>query len=486
MKTLIQKLLIFSSFLLAIIIFADVATACSCIESRTVDQEFAASETVAVLKLQSVEKAMEDQEYYTVDGIKQSKLSVEKVFKGELKSGETLTFAQGSGADCIWTFSEDEIGTEFLFYLREKSAKDDLWYGSICSRSGKIKHTASDILYIEKEKEMRGKTRLFGGVVQSIKSATEDKKFNFKPLANKTIRIQGNGKDIKLKTDKNGIYEIYELPPGKYKVSTEKIEGYRFSNERNTFFEVEIKEKSHTEQGFYFDIDNAIGGRLFDANGKPLKDVRLSLLPLSGKKANYFFGYTRTDNDGNFRFEEIPKETYLIIINEDGKITPTEPFGTFYYPGVKDKASAARVTVDAGIFIENLVINAPETFESVVINGTLVFEDNEPVPNKTIEFFLEIEKSDDERPKAISEAKTDEKGQFSIKIIKGQKGKLLSSMYIYSGDYEDCPKLERFIQNRDEKYGSIETQNVNIEATENLSGIILKFPFSTCEKEKGK
>ena len=47
---------------------------------------------------------------------------VERVFKGKLKIRDEIVFGQGGGADCIWTFDEESIGHQFLFYLkRERS-----------------------------------------------------------------------------------------------------------------------------------------------------------------------------------------------------------------------------------------------------------------------------------------------------------------------------------------------------------------------------
>ena len=53
-------------------------------------------------------------------------------------------------------------------------------------------------------------------------------------LTDSPIVIKGNGKTIRLKTDKNGVYEIYDLAPGRYRVTPVKIRGYKFYRERRT------------------------------------------------------------------------------------------------------------------------------------------------------------------------------------------------------------------------------------------------------------
>lgn len=492
MKTLIRKLLIFCSFLLAIVIFADVANACSCIRSGTVDIEFAKSPTVVVLKLQSVEKWAEGEKGYGYDGVKQSMLSVEKVFKGKLKVGENLTFRQGGGGDCIWTFSEKEIGTEFLFYLGERSVKKNTWAGFTCSRSGSTKYRASDLLYLEKEAKMRDKTRLSGTISQHIPLLAESEISPYKMLTGKELRIIGNGKDITLKTDENGVYEIYDLPAGKYKVLTEGINGYKLYNTKDASTEVEIKAKSHTEQDFNFRIDNRISGRFFDANGKPLKDVCLDLLPASGKKPQYFYEADCTDENGKFEIDEIPIGTYVIVINDDGEISADEPFGTFYYPNVLSLDDAAKITIGAGDYFDNLIINAPKTAEIITVSGVLKFENgktanDENAENASIEF---IEESEDKNSKdkddenISSRTQIDEKGRFTIRILKGQKGKLRGSLMTYEGKYENCPKLDKLIRKAGNRIGDIETPAIEIEAVSNLEGVELTFPFPSCKKKK--
>ncbi len=485
MKT--HKILIFCATLLAFFVSTDVVSACSFVRSGTIDTEFDTTPNVAIFKLQSVEKLAEGEKGYGVDGIKQSKLTVEKVFKGNLKVGDILTFAQGGGADCVWTFSEKAVGNEYLFYLDAKPDKDKIWAAITCSRSNSVKYAAADLLYLEKMAKVRGKTRLSGAITQSIRAAVEGEESSYHQLAGRKVRVSGNGKNIELKTDENGVYEIYDLPVGKYKVTPEKVNGYKFTREeKSDSVEVEIEAKSHTEQDFDFSIDNAIRGKLFDANGKSLKDVCLDLLPVRGKKPPYFYQADCTDENGKFEFEEIPAGTYVIVVNDDGELSSSEPFGTFYYPSATRREDAAAITIGAGDFRDDLIVNAPQTIETVTMTGVLLFEDGKPVAKESVKFFAETENSKprDKYAQADARTATDEKGQFSVRILKGQKGKLFGSMYSYIGEYDKCPKLDKIIRAKGDSAEDIETPPIEIDAINDLSGIELKFPFPGCKKAK--
>jgi protocatechuate 3,4-dioxygenase beta subunit len=276
------------------------------------------------------------------------------------------------------------------------------------------------------------------------------------------------------------------LPVGKYKVTPEKVYGYKFSDEKSSSVEIEIEAKSHTEQDFDFSIDNAIHGKVFDTSGKLLENVCLDLIPARGKKAPYFYQGDCTDENGRFEFDEIPAGTYVVVINEEGKITSNEPFGTFYYPNTTNRAEAAEITIGAGDFREDLIINAPQTAETVTISGTLLSENGKSVFDEAVEFFAEIEgrKERDRYTQADARAKTNKDGSFTIKILKGQKGKLFGSMNTYVGEYENCSKLDKLIRAEGNSVEDIETPSISIEAINNLSGFELKFPFPSCKKAK--
>lgn len=469
----------------AVLIAADTVTACSCM-SPSLETAVDESANIVVLKLRAAEKYSEGEQGYGVDGIKQSRLSVEKVFKGKLKIGQELFFSQGGGADCIWTFSELRIGTEYLFFLEKKPDKNNLWSGYICSRSNSLKGAAADLKYLENLSDARGKTRLSGMIARQDKPAVEGETGSYNVLAGATVVIRGRGKNIKLKTDADGVYEIYNLPAGKYTVTPEKINGYKFNDEREDSAEVEITAESMTEKDFEFTVDNSISGRFLDSYGKPLKGVNLDLLPARGNKPPYFYQGDSTDENGLFEFNEIPIGTYVIVVNEKNEISARQPFGTFYYPNKTDRAVAAEITIGAGDHFKDLVITAPMTAETVTISGVLLFEDGNPVNNESVNFFNKIENLSEIKKYASPDSRTttDKNGRFSIKILKGQKGILFGSMSSYLGKYEKCPALDKLIIEQGNTLADVETPVLQIFADNYLNEVELKFPFPECRKAK--
>lgn len=479
MRKLFQKILIVCWILLSISVFTEIAKACSCYPIETVEKELAKTPNVLILKLQSVKQnAGEATNFF---------LSIEKVFKGNLKIGDVLIFKVES--NCSWMFSEDEIGNKFLFYLGERPAKDEKWVGSICSRSGRVNSKTNDLSFLENQEKLRGKTRLSGKLDKFIQNLDELQTVSFEPLANRQIRITGNGKNIKLVTDENGFYEIYDLPLGKYKITPEKIDGFIFSSDNLDYAEVEIKARSHTEENFLYSINNEISGKVVDRKGKPIEDVCVNLVSQKTGKA-LILHESRTDKEGKFEITSIPPGTYKIVINQDSEEmslnSPNPKFMTFYYPNVQTEKEAAEITVEANYFLRNLKLVPPTMLETILLTGRLLYSDGKPATDERIQFVTAEEISESSRNIVVSdfEVKTDKAGKFSLEVLKGKSGVLRGIFYSFLGDDEICPEIKELLKPKGNGIQGLETNRFEIAATENVTEIELKFPFSSCKKAK--
>jgi hypothetical protein len=265
MKKLIAYCSIFLIILLASTYEVD---ACSCVRSPAVDVAYQRTANVVMMKLRAVEKYVDGEKGYGAGGFKQAKLTVEKIYKGGFKTGDELTFAQGGGADCVWTFSDEDIGAEYLFYLGAKPVKPNLWVAGTCSRSTSRQWAAADLLYLDKLEAVIGKTRLSGTVTQSIDSAVEGGESVDRALHNPRVVVTGNGKTVALWTDAKGVYEVYGLAPGKYSVTPEGVEGYKFGYPaKQKSLEVTVTPAAHTEANIEFEIDNRTRRQVFRCKG---------------------------------------------------------------------------------------------------------------------------------------------------------------------------------------------------------------------------
>jgi len=187
---------------------------CTCAPKRPVLDEFEWAGVVVIARVASVEKAeKKDRERYDY-GVRSARLVIEKVYKGEAKVGQEIVFAQGDGANCLMRFSEEYIGRRALYYLGDVPPNDEPMVVSFCGRSGSVDTATEDLLYLDKLGQVRGKTRVSGKYAGGF--YRRDLK-----VAGRKIRFVTDADSYETITDENGVFEIYGLPPGDYRLEPE-------------------------------------------------------------------------------------------------------------------------------------------------------------------------------------------------------------------------------------------------------------------------
>lgn len=463
--------------------------ACSCVrEKPTVLESYEGSDIVVVARIVSVETPEK-----AVDGVRLAKLIVEKCFKGYLKPGAEMTFEHGGG--CLFNFEEDDIGTQFLFYLPAKQKGQKLWSATYCGRSKNVDDAADDLLYLENLANARGKTRLSGTLSFYQISRFEDKDTLFQTLSGRRIRVICENHTYELVTNKAGVYEIYGLPPGAYTIEPEIPDGWKiddsarstrwsapeYKNERTTRkhpFRLILEAERHAYFDFAYGFATALRGRLLDTAGKGMKGVCVTIV--SGQARDCFCKCEYTDDEGAFDIDDIPPGQYVVAVNKDAKISSVAPFHTLYYPGTFEREKAAVLTVGPGQISEGLNILVPKMEETVTVEGVALFSDGKPVVNALVQF------EPDKTSAAVDGrawARTDSTGRFAIKILTGLSGIMYDEMFTYSGEYLNCPKLEELIKAGP---GSliIRTNALAIQADDDARNLVLRYTFPGCQKAK--
>jgi hypothetical protein len=465
-------------------------------------KSFDESDEVVILRAISVEKVENkenDDENY-VDGVKTTTMVVEKVFKGKLKVRDEIVFGQGGGADCIWTFDEESVGEQFLFYLTrpEKLATDDLfagkqaglWFGFGCGRSRGLAHATEDLLYLENIAKVRGKTRISGTLGGGFTYPDID-------IDGKKIKIIGPKKTYVTKTDKNGIFEIYDLPPGKYFVEPEipagwKIDPYWLRYSQNVAGDdlgrpemksprqvaVMLEPKQHASVDIVLTIENSVRGRVLDPKGKGMYGVCVYMLR-PGQDA---WGPSDcTDEKGRFDITQIPEGEYVLVANQDGKPSYREPFPRIFYPNVTERERAAVINIRPGEKITDLDIVIPKLEETVTITGVLQYSDRKPVVEKWVKFKVT---TPDEKVDGDVNEKTDNAGRFTLTVLKGLTGELSAEDWLMTGLYKNCPKVDELIAKSEQNNVTVYSNVVKLTTEQDVYNVELILPFPQCEKVK--
>lgn len=413
-------------------------------------------------------------------------MQVEKGFK-RATVGEEIVLRQPNH-NCAPKF---ETGTRHLLYanLHEDSKT---WEVLGCGRSTSADSAHDDLSYLENLSEAAKQTRLSGSIEHY--EDTLEKGFSLiKPLTGIKVSIVGQDKSYEAYTNRHGVYEVYGLPVGKYEIKPELPSGYKvrfpmpfgpvsYTKERS--FQVELKVGSCAGADFIISSDTAVTGAVFGVDGKPMPDVCLELISAEAKAANsYFRIFDCTEKDGRYELKQIPPGRYLILANNDGKLSGSEPFRPTYYPGVFDKEKATVITIGEGQKLGGYDIYIPEQFPTIVLEGVLLFSDRRPAPGNNLKFEVDDPKDGGEH--MFYSKTTDEQGRFSLKIIQGVSGSLKGKMLTYSGEYENCPEVEKLIAEKGKRsIATLETPSVKIDGAISVQNIKLVFPFASCKKKE--
>ena len=486
-------------FLPAFFLASGTAKGCSCAIQPTVQKEYDWASVVVVAQMISVEKG---QTATTRDRIQLTTMMVEKVFKRSVKLNEQIIFAQGGGADCVWMFNDKDIGQRYLFYLHADDGIKDkgprLWIASTCGRSRRLEYAADDLLYLENISKVRGRTRLSGTLMFYQPPILEGQEPTGVVLAGKKVSVIGEKKTYELITNRDGVYEIYDLPPGRYRIEPEIPNAWRIDysyasvepkdnkqrsedGSKRQHFQVIIEAEKHAYRDFTYGVDNTIRGSVLNPAGIGMNNVCVKLIPAQGKASRSFYEVGCTKEGGSFEITGVPSGSYVIAANNDGKISSNEPFRTVYYPSALEREKAAVINVGAGHSLEGIDILIPRTEPVITVDGVLLYSNGKPVVDELVEFKPD-KPSDGVDGRSI--AKTDNAGRFSIKILKGLTGKLSAEMFAYSGKFVNCAALEKLLTDSGSTSLTLRTNVVDIRAEDNATNVELRFSFPGCVKRK--
>lgn len=283
---------------LALLLLPRIAAACVLVPKPTVLDAYQTADVVVIARAIKVEK-VSDQSPSPPTGsrVLSTTMEVQKVFKGNLRVGDKMTFGQGNGLRCTWVFYEQDIGNEYLFYLKTPPKDSNLWYEFGYGRSDLISRVADDLLYLNNIEAVRGKTRVSG---------TLDPGEDEQDVVGKKIRIMAKEKVYETTTDKNGVYEFYDLPAGKYVLEPEVPPGWKIDpttrgtttirDRKRQIFRTHIvftlKPQQHAAIDLSFVLDYVTIVNVVDPRGKPLPQVEVWLKATDAGNHSVNFAYT--------------------------------------------------------------------------------------------------------------------------------------------------------------------------------------------------
>lgn len=167
---------------------------------KTVCETYAEANSVIIGKIESVNP----------DGSNQIvSIKVEKTYKGQTQKKIVLNQPQST---CDWDFS-DEIGKTLLLYLVHN--KETKKYSAIAEgMGGRVERQSENLYWLNNLPKSLNRTRISGTI-----ELYKDEPFEFlNNLIGTKVKIFNDDNSFEVLTDKNGVYEIWDIPTGKYQI----------------------------------------------------------------------------------------------------------------------------------------------------------------------------------------------------------------------------------------------------------------------------
>ena len=443
------------------------ALACSCGGTTSVCDAFQSAQAVFVGSVTRVAneviKNKDDDSSYPRQT---AYVQVEEAFKG---ANQAEFILRSRGSSCEADYKEGERWLIYAYYNKEEKT----WSSTACGRSTLIEGAAGDLLYLRGLPESAQKTRIAGQLWAN----------DSKPLLGIKVKVTGEGETREVFTDKNGVYEIYSLPPGEYLIQPDVPLNLKLALSSISIIDdnlhrerVKLKEKSCVNVNFHFVENTLISGRVFSPEGEPMPGVCVRLF-FKQKPEETPYLVDCTDDDGRFTIDEIRLGEYFLVANDDGEISSEESFPLTYYPGVFAKEKAIPLTIASGDQLKDFDIHIPAIRRTRSVAGRVFFSDGRPAAGMFVAFVPENVNADLD---GTADARADGEGRFRFRVLEGLRGVVRGYMYTYSGEFENCPKVEALLNTRKD----IVTNSVNVELNRDYEDVEVVFPFPHCTKAK--
>lgn len=396
-------------------------------------------------------------------------VKVEEPFKGVSRSA-IVRLQQPGG--CAPSF---QPGQQLLIYARALPGDKNNWYVPGCGRSSLLADAADDLLFLRGLPRSAEANRLSGEVSLAEASPVYGESRR-KPRPGVAVTVLGGDRSWRLTTNADGIFEIYGLPPGRYRIAPDIPPGMTLSSffitgppeRRQGEISFDLGERSGVSVRLVLTVETWISGRVLDPQGKPLSDVDLALEPVKGETGELpISAYSK--EDGSYRMADMTSGTYRIVANRSGAVTANRPFPTIYYPGVSDRQRATVVTIVAGDQRTGFDLRIPELAPRSILAGRLQFSEGSPVPGAYVRFS--------NSSGSEARARTGPEGGFELRVLQGGVGEIAAELIVAPPFLAQCPQWKDGLS----KDIWIKANPISVAVYSDQRSLLLTLPVPPCE-----
>jgi protocatechuate 3,4-dioxygenase beta subunit len=185
-------------------------------------------------------------------------------------------------------------------------------------------------------------------------------------------------------TDQTGSYRITNIPPGTYTI-TPAAPSLAFDKEITSNAIVVSEGETIEDVDFSMVPGGVITGKVTDADGRPLIDAYISLMPVDAVVINVRnTDNIRTDDRGIYRAYGLREGKYKVSVGQTGFLpgNAIASYSETYYPSVTDAEKATVIEVTEGSEITNIDIVLGRALPTFKVRGRILdAETGKPIPN---------------------------------------------------------------------------------------------------------
>jgi hypothetical protein len=350
------------------------------------------------------------------------RLSIDSAFRGVEGAEVEVTTGLGGG-DCGFGFQQSK---QYLVYAYESGGK--LGTG-ICSRTRLAANAADDLRFLRSLARSSQGGSITGGVLKARRN--EHGGTTYDPLAGVNILVQGQ-EDRKTKTDSSGKYRFENFPAGDYVVKLTLPEGLSTRGEPQE--KVTLVDHACAVANFWLEPDGQLSGRVLNPQGLPVSKAEIFLAEADKERYQGYFESAYSDEDGKYRFKQVPPGRYVLTIRFDGLTSQNRPFPQTYFPGVGEKSQATVISLKEGQKIDAYDLQVPPLPPESEVEGQVLWSDGTPAANARVSY------SGGEP--IIYSAAIDKDGRFRFKAYNGMRLGLSASIEPETGKYISSNKVD--------------------------------------------